>query len=153
MTKKVAKHPEIREGEMVLHACYGLSASFTQLGNTAASGLSAAAKNQPSLGGNKTDLWDADFDGTDGMASPINQTGVMALTDQRLIYFKKLFAIGSPKEILATWPVDQLVGVTYEGNVLRLTFFDGSMGGLHVPAAQKPKRFLEAFEEVSRNRN
>lgn len=105
MTGRVTRHPEIRKGERVLHACYGLSASFTRMGNAAASGLSSAAKRHPDVG-NKTEFWEADFEGKEGLAAVISRTGVLALTTERLIYFKKTFAIGSPKEILATWPLE-----------------------------------------------
>ncbi|MEM9018592.1 MAG: hypothetical protein AAGC68_16395 [Verrucomicrobiota bacterium] len=147
MTKKVARHPEIDEDETVLHACYGLSADFVALGNAAAAGLSSLHRSTISPT-NTPDAWNSDFVGQPGLASALTVTGVLALTNQRLIYFRKAVVVGNPKKILATWPLEQLSGAGYEDKILLLRFSDGSVGGLHVPGSQNPKRFLEAFEEV-----
>lgn len=147
MTNKVARHPEIREGETVLHACYGLSADFVALSNAAAQGTSAVIRDtispQATAG-----IWESDFAGKSGLATPITKTGVLALTNQRLLYFEKATVVGNPKKILATWTIDQLSAAIYAEKTLRIRFADGSIGGLHVPGSQKPKRFLECFETV-----
>ncbi|MEM7698691.1 MAG: hypothetical protein AAF236_09840 [Verrucomicrobiota bacterium] len=150
MTKKVVRHPAIGDDETVLHACYGLSANFVALSNVAALGTAAVSRQSPHAGA-RSEIWQSDFDGKSGMAEPIQQTGVFALTDQRLIYFKKNIVVGRPKKILATWPLDQISGVGYAEKILLIRFVDGSFGGLHVPGSQHPLKFVEAFDEVSRS--
>lgn len=151
MTKKVARHPDLGEGETVLHACYGLSADFVALSNVAAGGTSIVLRDS-SLTSTQGDLWESDFQGKSGLAAPLVYTGVLALTDERLLYFKKGTVVGRPKKIVATWPLEEVAAVGYDDKILRVRFRDGSVGGLHVPSSQHPKRFLEAFETIAKGK-
>ncbi len=147
MTPKVARHAEIGDDETVLHACYGLSADFVAFSNIAASGGASVMRNSiENL--SPADLWRCDFAGESGHAAPLTKTGVLALTNRRLIYFQKSVVVGRPKKILATWPIEQLSAAVYHDKVLGIRFSDGSIGGLHVPPSQKPGEFLKAFENV-----
>ncbi|MEM1441014.1 MAG: PH domain-containing protein [Verrucomicrobiota bacterium] len=147
MTKKVAPHPEIAPDEEVLHACYGLSADFVALSNVAASGSSAVIRKRLTTL-SEAEIWSSDFAGDSGLASALTKTGVLALTTKRLLYFAKGTVVGKPKKIVATWPLEQLTAATYSDKILRIRFSDGSIGGLHVPGSQHPKKFLAAFEEM-----
>lgn len=103
MTPGVRKHPAIQPDETVIHACYGLGAGFVRGANRAT---------DPTPGsGPKAVAWDDTFmDGVTGLATAIDQTGVLALTDKRVLFFAKRFAIGRPKQIVGEWPLDQVRG-------------------------------------------
>ncbi len=146
MTKKVLGHPELGAEENVLHACYGLSANFVSMANVAANSRTIMVGRTGDV--SSLELWTTDFAGEEGLAAPLTKTGVLVLTDQRLLYFEKALAIGKPKKILATWPLRQLTAISYDDKTLRIRFSDGSIGGLHVPKAQQPRKFLDAFAEL-----
>lgn len=146
MTGGVRKHPEIAPDEEVIHASYGLGASFVRRANA----LAAPSPRD----GVSVDTWNANMGEAHGLAEPISTTGVLALTSKRLIFFDKRFAIGRPKKILATWPLEQVANITYDGpdKTLMVEFSDGSASGLHVPSSQSPKTMVEAFARLSQTR-
>lgn len=135
MTGRMKGHPALDDGETLIHACYGLGAKIVAVGNRAASRHSNA--------------WDVPQSGEEGLAAAINRSGVVALTDRRLIFFAKRFSIGTPKAVTAQWPLSQVVSVKFENDNLMIEFEDGSVAGLHVPPLQKPKRFVEKFQSLS----
>jgi hypothetical protein len=153
MTRKVARHPTIDPDETVLHAAYGLGASFVRFANSSATGLNAVQRGRPSLF--QEELWSADYDGSEGLAQPLQCNGVVAVTDRRVIFFKKATVVGRPKHIAGVWSHDQVEGAEYDATdkVLRLRFVDGSSGGLHVPGNQKPQRILDAIDTCSQDRS
>ncbi len=146
MTGGARKHPDITADEDVIQASYGLSAGFVRKANRLA---------DPSPhDGISTDVWNADMGEAEGLAEPIKTTGVLALTTKRLIFFDKRFAIGRPKKILATWPLEQITGITYSkpDTTLMVEFTDGSASGLHVPSSQSPGKMIDGFAQLTRDR-
>lgn len=144
MTPGVRKHPAIEADETVIHACYGLSAGFVRMANRTADPTPAS--------GPRPAAWDDDFmNGATGLASVIDQTGVLALTDRRVLFFAKRFAIGRPKNLIGEWPLEQVRNMSYDKSetVLRIEFTDGSHSGLHVPPSQSPAFLVERFSELS----
>lgn len=146
MTGGVQKHPNIASDEEVIHASYGLSASFVREANR-------LADPSPHVG-ISTDAWNADMGEAEGLAEPIKTTGVLALTTRRLIFFDKRFAVGRPKKTLATWPLEQVTGITYSkpDTTLMVEFADGSASGLHVPSSQSRDKMEEGFSQLTRDR-
>lgn len=86
-----------------------------------------------------------------GLAEPLKQTGVLALTDKRLLVFKKQLAIGSPKDLSAQWPLDQVTSIAYDkaASTLTVHFTDGTGAGLHVPSNQSPDKLAAAFNGLA----
>ena len=68
----------------------------------------------------------------------IDRTGILAFTNQRLLFLPVKTAVMKPKAVAAAWPLDQVTGVTWEKNILAVGFTDGSIGGLHVHAPSTP---------------
>ena len=134
-TRKIQRHHEIAEDELVFRACYGLGPKTLQIANRTISYVS--------------ETWSVP-ESSDGLASAIDQNGVLALTDRRLCFFPKTFAIGTPKKLKADWPIEVIERMSYDDGQLKIEFADGSVAELHVPAAQSPKKLLDAFETVKR---
>ena len=143
MTKKTQKHPAIDPGETVLQASYGLSATFVGAANAAVS-----AQQSRTI---RTAVWNEDMGDGEGLARPLKNTGVLALTSKRLLFFKMMFAIGRPKNLVAQWPLDQIAAIDYSeaDKTLMVTFADGSAGGLHSPKNQWPHKLAAAFQELA----
>ncbi len=131
-TKKVQKHGSIRVGETVYQACYGLGGRIVQVANRAVSPVSETWKVP------ETD---------DGLASPINRSGVVALTNQRLLFFAKRFAIGNVKELTAEWPLKLIGNISYDDDTLAIAFVDDSVASLHVPTNQSPNKLVSALSD------
>lgn len=134
-TGKIQRHREIADDEQVLRACYGLGPKTIQIANRSISYVSETWSVPESSG---------------GLASAIDQNGVLALTDRRLCFFPKTFAFGTPKNMEADWPLEVVERMDYDDGQLKVEFADGSIAELHVPSAQSPKKLLGAFETVKR---
>ena len=74
MTKKVQSHPEIAAGETVVQASYGLSNSVVQFANRVD-------------GIRHFKVWTDEMGEAEGLAEPLKNSGVLALTDRRLLFF------------------------------------------------------------------
>lgn len=137
MTKKVQRHPAIAPGESVIQASYGLSSGFVQFANR----VDGIPNFKP---------WNEEMGTAEGLADALKHTGVLALTDRRLLFFRKRFAIGRPKALAKEWPLDQVVAIGYDDadNTLRVTFLDGSSAGLHSPRNQWPDKLVEGFAQL-----
>jgi hypothetical protein len=83
-----------------------------------------------------------------GFSAEVNGNGVSALTNQRVLFFKKATVVGLPKTITAEIATGELVNAAYDRPMLIVEFADGSVVGLHVPRNQKPDAFVEAVEQV-----
>lgn len=134
MTKKAQRHPAIEPGEIVIQASYGLSSGFVQFANR----VDGIPNFKP---------WNEEMGTAEGLADALKHTGVLALTDRRLLFFRKRFAIGRPKTLTKAWPLEQVTAIDYdeEDNTLRATFSDGSSAGLHSPRNQWPHKLAEGF--------
>lgn len=139
MTGGVKKHPIIEPGEVVHHASYGLSAGVVKAANHA---VDPTPESTPS-----PMIWNSEMGEAIGMAAPLGTTGVLALTDRRLLFFKKMFAIGAVKTLAAQWPIKDVTAVQYdkESNTLTVGFSDGTSAGLHCPKSQHPHKIVEGF--------
>lgn len=137
-TRKVQKHPVIQPGEIVHRACYGMGEGIVGIANHLVSANSAMP----------IEAWSA-ADGT-GLATPIDRTGIVALTDRRLLFFAKRLAIGTPKILTAEWPLEQLRDILWDDDTLTLSFRDGSAAKLHVPSNQSPKKLVQAWRDQAR---
>lgn len=137
-TKKIRRHPTIHDGEIVHQACYGMGAAIIAIANR------VVAQSSTGHGGG----WQAES-GT-GLAEPINRTGVVALTDRRLLFFAKRFAIGTPRDLTAEWPLEQVADLTWGDDTLTLEFVDGSSAQLHVPSNQSPHQLIAAWKQTAR---
>jgi hypothetical protein len=138
--KKILGHADLEAGETVVDACYGLSkgvlaaADFVSLGGR--------AKPYSEAAGART----ADPAGSEG--AKIDRTGILCITDRRLLFFPVKTAITKPKAVAAAWPLASVVGATFERNILAVEFADGSVGGLHVPGAEHPSDFVVALHGI-----
>jgi hypothetical protein len=115
----------------VVDACYGLG-----------KGVLAAA-DFVSLGGAYSDdahTRTVDPAGSEG--AKIDRTGILCITDRRVLFLPVKTAIKKPKAVAAAWPLSNVAGVTFEKSILAVEFTDGSVGGLHVPAAEHPSDFV-----------
>ena len=154
MTKKLQRHSCLQSGEEPIAAVYGLGEATLKMADAASSGLMAQASDQS-----------GDFDGpdlysdeygeatkgkhTEGQAAAVVGNGVMGLTNQRLLWFKKATVVGKPGEPTATFPLDSVVEARRDGNMIRVEFADGSISGLHVPRTQKPNVFVEEVNNAT----
>lgn len=152
MTKKLRGHSCLHAGEEAVAAVYGLGEAMLKMADGAAQGLTAQASgvsdnfDGPNIYSNE---FEAATQGKheEGHAAVMVGNGVMGLTNQRLLWFKKSTVVGKPGEPTSTFPLDSVVGAVREGNMIRIEFVDGSIGGLHVPRSQKPMVFVD---EVNR---
>lgn len=136
-TKKIQRHAVIQDGETVYQACYGMGAAIVEMANR------AVAQSPTGPGGG----WQAE-DGT-GLAEPIDRTGVVALTDRRLLFFAKRLAIGTPKTLTAEWSLEQISDLSWSDDTLTLAFVDGSRAQLHVPSNQSPQKLVTAWQQMA----
>ncbi len=131
--KKVRGHGDLTPGETVADACYGLG-----------KGVLAAA-DQVRAPGIRRYSKQAEL-ATDApagsMAAAINRPGILAVTDQRLLFLPVKTAITKPKAVAAAWPLAQVLGAAYDSPMLSIAFADGSVGALHLPTAEKPDDFV-----------
>lgn len=137
MTKKVQAHPAIAADEQVIQASYGLSSKFIQFANRV-DGIP------------RYKSWNDEMGEAKGLAHPLRHSGVLALTDRRLLFFRKRFAIGRPKTISGEWRLDQVEAIDYDetDNILSVTFTDQSNCGLHSPRNQSPHVLAEGFTRM-----
>lgn len=133
--KRVRDHPDLLPGEQVLDACWGAGKGLLRMADIA------------TIGGVPGQIRYADeakaaTDGGGGSeAARIDRNGILALTDQRLLFLPVKTAVRKPAAVAAAWPLDQLAGVGFEKPMLVVGFADGSTGGLHVPRAEGPAEF------------
>jgi hypothetical protein len=132
-TKKIQRHRDINENEIVLHACYGLGAKLVQFANRTVSPV--------------TETWSVP-QSREGLALPINCNGVLALTDRRLCFFPKIFAFGTPKTLKFEWGLNFIENISYSDGQMRVDFSDGSRAELHVPRSQSPSKLVTAFSSL-----
>jgi hypothetical protein len=132
--KKIQGHADLETGETVVDACYGhgkgvlAAADFVSLGGR--------ARPASSLADTQTD----DPAGTEG--AKIDRTGILCLTDRRLLFLPVKTPLTKPKAVTAAWPFASVAGATFERSILAIEFTDGSVGGLHVPGAEHPSDFV-----------
>ena len=136
--KKVRGHPGLAPGEVVADACYGLGRGA--LG--AADLVKAPGMRHYSLQADR-----ATSGPTGSMAESLDRTGILAVSDQRLLFLPVKTAITKPKAVAAAWPLSQVSGAAYDKPMLTVAFIDGSVGGLHVPTNEQPTAFVD---EVNR---
>jgi hypothetical protein len=141
-SKKVVGHPDLEPGEQVLDACYGLGKGTLRLadltrGPKAPGAHSYAAQMDGATGGAA---------GVGAAAEAIDRNGILALTDRRLLFLPVKLAVTKPKAVGAAWRLEDVVATAYERPMLTVTFVDGSVGGIHCPAAEKPKEFVAALQ-------
>ena len=132
-TSKIQKHDAIASDETVHWACYGLGGKIVAMANRSISPVS--------------ETWSVPTS-NDGLAAAIDRSGIVALTDRRLCFFAKRFAIGRPKSLTADWPHETLEAIEYEDDTLTISFADGSSAQLHVPSNQSPGKLIAAFEQL-----
>ena len=137
--KKVRSHGDLASGEAVTDACYGLGK-----GVLGAADLAKA----PGMRHYSMQADQATADAAGSMASAIDRTGILAVTDQRLLFLPVKTAITKPKAVAAAWPLAQVRGAAYDKPMLTFAFADGSIGGLHVPAAEKPDVFAATLNRL-----
>ncbi len=133
--KKVRGHAGLTAGESVADACYGLGK-----GVLAAADLVKA----PGMRHYAMQADRATADPAGSLAAAIDRTGILAVSDHRLLFLPVKTAITRPKAIAAAWPLAQVRGAAYDKPMLTVAFVDGSIGGLHVPANEQPAAFVEA---------
>lgn len=137
--KKVRGHGDLAPGETVADACYGLGKGVLATADLArAPGIRRYSK--------EAEL--ATDDPAGSMAAAIDRTGILAVSDQRLLFLPVKTAITKPKAVAASWPLTQVQGAAYDKPMLTVAFADGSVGGLHVPAAEKPDGFVAAVNRL-----
>ena len=132
-TKKVQRHVTIQADEVVYQACYGLGATVVQLANRSLS---------PSQ-----ETWSVP-NADKGLASSLNRGGVIAITNKRLLFFAKRFAIGKPGKLTAEWPLSQLTSISWIDPKLSIHFVDDSQASLHVPRNQSPLKLVSAWQAL-----
>ena len=137
--KKIRGHDDLLPGEEVVDACYGLGKGFLKLTDTVVTGRMQRYSGD-------ADAATVDPDGSE--AAKIDRTGIVAFTDQRLLFLPVKTAIMKPKAVAAAWPLEQVTGATWEKNILAVGFTDGSIGGLHVPRAEHPTAFVDALNAL-----
>lgn len=133
-TKKIENHQDIDHSEKVLHACYGLGGKIVEKANRKIS--------------SRTNTWKQFEAAKEGLAEPLDRSGIIALTDRRLCFFAKRFAIGSPKRMTAHWPLETLRSISYDEDTLGIKFIDESIAGLHVPNSQSPQKLILEFNRL-----
>lgn len=136
MTKRLSDHPAFEPGEVVRHAVYGLGKGALRLADQMSgvrAGLGYSDEHQAATGG--LDVG--------GFGAMVQGSGVLALTNRRLVFFRKATVIGTPKTITAEIPIEQVVRARHEKPMLTVEFADGSTLGLHVPPNQRPEEIVD----------
>ena len=93
-----------------------------------------------------------------GMAASFPSTGplVMAVTDQRLLFFAHGAMSGNPKELEASFPLKDVHEVTLEKNKmtseLTIRFNDNSTRVFECVKMAKPQPFVDAFKRLRGDR-
>jgi hypothetical protein len=141
-SKKLVGHPDLQPGEQLLDACYGLGKGTLRMadltrGPKAPGAHSYAAQMDGATGG---------ASGAGAAAEAIDRNGILAFTDQRLLFLPVKLAVTKPKAVAAAWRLEDVAATAYERPMLTVTFVDGSVGGIHCPAAEKPKDFVAALD-------
>ena len=95
MTRKIRGHPELQPGETAIEAVYGLGRTMLAAADSVGSRRG---------GGGYSGEYDRAAGGSDApkRASAISGNGVLVVTDRRLLFFRKRFAIGTPRDLVAT---------------------------------------------------
>lgn len=137
--KKIRGHGDLLSDEDVTDACYGLGKGFLQLTDLVMTGRMKRYSGAADA---------ATVDPAGSEAAKIDRTGIIALTDQRLLFLPVKTAITKPKAVAAAWPLERVTGATWENNMLAIGFTDGSIGGLHVPRNEHPAEFVQALNAV-----
>jgi hypothetical protein len=148
MTRKMRNHPSLGAGEDLVEAVYGLGKGMLDRADGAAHGLGRglgmfdpsagyASEHERAVGGR---------DGF-GFAEGMTGNGVLALTSERLLFFRKATVIGRPRSITVEVPIGRVVQAAFERPMVTVAFDDGSVCGLHVPRTQHPVAFVAAVCE------
>jgi len=132
-TKKVQRHVTIQADEVVYQACYGLGATVVQVANRTLS-----------VGRETWSVPQKD----EGLASSLSRGGVIAISNKRLLFFAKRFAIGKPGKLTADWPLSQLTNISWIDPQLSISFVDHSKASLHVPRNQSPLKLVSAWQAL-----
>ncbi|MFN8025183.1 MAG: hypothetical protein U0W40_02165 [Acidimicrobiia bacterium] len=142
-SKKIVGHADLEAGETVVDAVYGLGKGVLRMADLA--------------GGTRRFHYQGDAEArTDDPAGSsgarIDRAGIIVLTDRRLLFMPVKTAITKPKAVAAAFPLTDVLGASWEKNILAVEFADGSIGGLHVPRNEDPEEFVAAVEAaVSRS--
>ena len=158
MQRKLRGHRSLLGDKRLIAAIYGLGEAVLRMADSAAEGLTGSATGDtssfdgPSIYANE---FEAATEGRhrEGLAADIEGNGVMGLTDQRLLWFKKATVIGRPGEPTAVIPLDSIVATERLESMVRVEFADGSIAALHVPRSQKPAAFVEALNRLLADRH
>jgi hypothetical protein len=121
--KKIQGRPELEPGEEVIDAIYGLGKGLLKLTDLA----SGVGQSRP-WSGTADDVTD---DPAGSEAARIDRSGIIALTDRRLLFFPARTAVTKPTALGAAWHLDKVMSAALEKDILVITFADGSVGGLH----------------------
>ena len=149
MHKKMQGHPALQAGETPVATVYGLGEGMLAAADAASRSL-RPPPTQPMSTGGYSDEYDEAVQGRDahGFATEVSGNGVLALTDRRLLFFKKATVAGAPKEVTAEISASLVVGASYDKPMLTVEFADESAIGMHVPRNQKPDAFVAAVTEA-----
>jgi len=133
-TKKIEGHGDLAAGEVLIDACYGLGKGFLLMADR------AGGPRRHHAYGDEASAATSEPEGSE--AARLDRNGILALTDQRLIFLPVKTAVRKPKAVAASWDHAEIADVLYDKPMLTVTFGDGSIGGLHVPRNEKPDDFL-----------
>lgn len=146
MTRKLADHRTLEPCESVVEAVWGMGKGFLR-----AADLSGGRSNTPVGRNSYADEYEAVVEGRaeHGFGGLVDGDGVLALTNQRLLFYKKATARGTPKAITAAIDAAHISRASYDKPMLTVLFDDGWATGLHVPRNQGPDAFVRAIGESS----
>ena len=131
--KKVRGHADLEPGETVVDACYGLGKGVLSFTDRLDPQRAHHYSNEASA---------ATHDPAGSAAAAIDRTGIICVTDRRVLFLPVKTAITKPKAVAAAWPLAAVVESGYDSPMLTVTFADGPTGGLHVPRPEKPNDFV-----------
>ena len=108
MTRKMRDHPELQPGETAIEAVYGLGRTMLAAADSV-SGQHTGSHRYSS----EYDRATGGSAGT-GRAAAIEGNGVLAVTDRRLLFFRKRFAIGTPRHLVAAFALVDVAACRYD---------------------------------------
>ena len=150
---KKARPDELQAGEELLAATIGQpSGTFSRQALGGIVGVMAAKK--------MADKREATLEGADatGLAAsiPQNQQLVIAVTDQRVLFFEQGVMSGNPKELVATFALTDVHEIALEKHKmtysLTVRFSDNSARLVECVKMAKPQTVVDAFAKVKSSR-
>lgn len=139
--KRVGGVPGLLPDERILEACWTMgSTALTMVGVSGGRGWRVAAEQATH-----------DLDGQ-GMAAAVGKhNGILALTDQRLLWCEVKTALGKPKNIDAAFPPGDVADISWGADTLAVKFRDGSSAGLYCPKGEHPDNLIAWFNYQREN--